>query len=346
MCALMLISREKRRFKEIDETKTALGQFQTHATSWLLPQIVGFIKRRAPDILYDPFAGHGDLLRAAQHCISAEIHGLDIDPAAGWPLNDSLRHIPRLTRSVIVTNPPYLAKHSAKRRRIHDAVAERYATRNDLYQLALDQCQAACPYTVAIVPETLLNGDYPKMHFTSITILEDNPFRDTDCPTCVVCIDRKRRPHANGPMIYIGAKEVGFLATLERARLHPNNRVRMAFNVKSGRIALRAVDLPSPGKPIAFMRRNELDYPPQRIKASSRLVTFLEIPDMDETQVDAVIAAANEQLARFRRATSDVLLSPFKGNTKQGKRRRRLDYYTARAIIEQAFELTKYHETI
>jgi RNase H-fold protein (predicted Holliday junction resolvase) len=33
-----------------------------------------------------------------------------------------------------------------------------------------------------------------------------------------------------------------------------------------------------------------------------------------------------------------VLLSPFKGNKKNGERRRRLDYATARAILESACE--------
>ena len=37
--------------------------------------------------------------------------------------------------------------------------------------------------------------------------------------------------------------------------------------------------------------------------------------------------------------TSDVIFTPFKGNTKFGKRRRRLDFRLARAILEKAYTL-------
>ena len=56
----------------------------------------------------------------------------------------------------------------------------------------------------------------------------------------------------------------------------------------------------------------------------------------------------NMILAEYRLDTSDINLSPFKGNAKDGTRRRRLDYKTARAIIEQAIDtlLNKYMEEI
>lgn len=336
MCALMLISREKNRFKEVDGAKVSLGQFQTRGLSWLAPQVLDFIKTRNPLVLYDPFAGHGSLLHSAKEKVQVDICGLDIDPAMGWATNDSLRNIPPISGAVIVTNPPYLAKHSAKRKGVHDVVADHFEHRADLYQVALDRCQQACPYVVAIVPETIINSSYPKSHFISITILEDNPFDDTDCPVCVVCLDKNLSIYDSGPMIYVGEKRVGKLSDLERKRLHPRNSLRIEFNVRSGRIALRAVDLPNPTKAIQFMRRNESDYPPDRIKVSSRLVTFLEIPSLPDNELDRVIRKANMLLATFRTETEDIMLSPFMGNTKTGQRRRRLDYYTARAILEQA----------
>ncbi|MCO5061458.1 MAG: hypothetical protein M9963_05575 [Kiritimatiellae bacterium] len=334
MRAQMLISREKNRFKEIDAAKTSLGQFQTRHPGWLAPHVLDFIRHRAPAILYDPFAGRGELLRMAQREYPAELRGLDIDPTTHWPANDSLRHIPPLNRAVIVTNPPYLAKHSAKRKGVYSSVASHFASRRDLYQVALDRCSAACAHIVAIVPETLINSDYPKTHMEHITILEANPFTDTDCPVCVVCMDTTRAAIPEGPMIYLGAQPIATLAALNSARLHPQNTVAIHFNEPTGRIALRAVDLPDPLKPIAFMRRAELDYPPDRVRTSSRLVTFIEIPNLPDTELDALVTTANRRLAELRRATADIILSPFKGNTQRGTRRRRLDYYTARAILE------------
>ena len=84
------------------------------------------------------------------------------------------------------------------------------------------------------------------------------------------------------------------------------------------------------------MRREECDYPVDMIKVSSRLVTFIEIPTVNNSRIDQIITQANNILWKYRVDTGDVLLSPFKGNTKEGKRRRRLDYYTARAILERA----------
>jgi len=335
MCALMLVSREKNLFKEVDDERVTRGRFQTRGRSWLAPQVVEFIRSRAPRVLYDPFAGEGSLLESARSLVGAPSAGLDIDPAAGWPVNDSLRSIPALEGSVIVTNPPFLAGHSARRKGVHGAVASHFAHRSDLYQVALDRCREASAFVVAIVPETIINSGYPRDNIASITVLEENPFRDTDCPVCVVCIDTMLAT-PEGPAVYVGAKFLGRLPDLEKRRLHPGNSPRIEFNVKSGRIALRAVDLPNPARPVRFMRRRELDYPADRIKVSSRLVTFLEIPSVPEGDLDRVIGEANRILAEFRADTADVLLSPFKGNTSEGRRRRRLDYYTARAILERA----------
>jgi len=332
----MLISREQNRFRDVDGTKVSLGQFQTLKPTWLTTHVLAFIRSKHPALIFDPFAGHGSLLRAARTALHVEGRGMDIDTSTGWPANDSLRCIPRLPGAVIVTNPPYLAKHSARRKGVHDVVAEHFRCRPDLYQLALDRCQEACPHVVAIVPETIINSSYPKTCFESITIVEDNPFGDTDCPVCVVCIDDASASSRSGPLVFLGERPLGRLSDLEKKRLVPRNSIRIDFNVRSGRIALRAVDSMDPRKPMRFMRREESSYPAERISASSRLVTFIEIPSLKEGEIDRAICTANAALASFRADTADVLLSPFKGNSNVGRRRRRLDYRTARAILETA----------
>jgi hypothetical protein len=62
---------------------------------------------------------------------------------------------------------------------------------------------------------------------------------------------------------------------------------------------------------------------------------------LGENEINPFISACNERVERFRKDTADVLLSPFKGNMKNGVRRRRLDYETARAIMESAYESVK-----
>ena len=67
----------------------------------------------------DPFAGNGDLLSASEKIRSIrERVGLDIDDSLNWKANDSLVSIPHLDNAVIITNPPYIAKNSASRKKI------------------------------------------------------------------------------------------------------------------------------------------------------------------------------------------------------------------------------------
>jgi hypothetical protein len=70
---------------------------------------------------------------------------------------------------------------------------------------------------------------------------------------------------------------------------------------------------------------------------SSRLVTFVEMQALQDDEVSLVCEKANAILSRYRSLTFGLSMSPFKGNAKDGMRRRRLDYGTARAILERAF---------
>ncbi len=151
----------------------------------------------------------------------------------------------------------------------------------------------------------------------------------------MACFDAREKG-VDEVRIFKGERALGSLDTFDALRIRPTHDIAIRFNDPDGRIALRAVDLPDPTKPIAFLRRADLAYDRARIKVSSRLVTFLEIPAVDEAHVERVIEAANRILTRFRAETKDVVLSPFKGNTKDGNRRRRLDYATARGILERA----------
>lgn len=339
--SLMLISKDRNRYKTIDGHKVSLGQYQTASPSWLKEHVVRFIAEQSPEVILDPFAGRGLLLDAVLERIPARGEGFDIDPGAGWPVNDSLVSIPAVPGAVIVTNPPFLAKHSARRKRVHEAVSEHFESRYDLYQLALDRCIEACPRVVAIVPETIINSPYPMRHVRSITILEDNPFEDTDCPVCVICMDALAGAPPGGPGVWLGDDLLGPLGRFEAMRLHPRGCVDIRFNVRAGRIGLRAVDLPSPDKPAMFFARGDLDYPSERVRESSRLVTFIEIPSLGDEDIAGLVERANRHLAEYRRETHDILLSPFKGNTKEGRRRRRLDYRTARVLLEIAMPTTE-----
>jgi hypothetical protein len=110
----------------------------------------------------------------------------------------------------------------------------------------------------------------------------------------------------------------------------------LSFNKIDWEIALRAVDMPNPDKRIEFMIKDKLDYNLKWIKESSRLITIIKIWD-NINNMNRYLELCNQNLFQFREKCDDILLSPFKWNDKLWKRRRRLDYKTARAIMEKSF---------
>ena len=334
----MKISLERGIYKEVDSHKTSKGQFNTTRSSWLLPQVADFITTTAAEHVLDPFAGKGDLLAAVAEILpNIKQSGYDIDPDLnkGWTYNDSLKEIACPSSALILTNPPYLAKHSAKRKGVLEQVDHYYQENgdDDLYQVALRRCMAASRQVVAIVPETLINSGFPLDNFRHISIVLGDIFDDTEQPVVVACIDMDWR---EGPTIFEDAKELGHLNELRSHRLSPSGTHLVKFNVVGGQIGFRAVDMPNPSKQIEFMPAAELGYADSGIKVSSRLVTYVMVDAQLNGVIPMICEDANSELARIRAKTKDVILSPFKGNAKNGRRRRRLDYDLARAILEKA----------
>jgi len=320
------------------EQKVRLGQFFTTKEIWLRPQVVDFIKSVGAKTVLDPFAGDGHLLEVAKQFGIGDVQGFDVDPSCGWEVNDSLKSIPHFDHAVIITNPPYLTNYSASRKKIFHEVEQYFTSTNfvDLYQIALERCLESNDYVVAIVPETFINSIFPKGRLNSVTILEENPFEDTECPVCVVCFDKEYK-NTSEIKVYKNDQYLGSWAELNRYRVKPQRGAKIVFNAPHGRIALRAVDSQSPTEKIKFMPAEELRYDLAGIKVSSRLITLIDMPGVKDEELQRIINESNKILDSYRLATRDITLSPFKGNNKEGDRRRRLDYKTARAILETAY---------
>ena len=127
----MLVSKAGNKTVDIDISKVSLGSFYTTKSGWLTDQVRHFLEKALSESsgnLLDPFAGDGHLLEAIK---SDPILGRLVSQATGFdiqgdsfPFNDSLVAIPNPQRAVIVTNPPYLANHSAKRKGVDQLVAK------------------------------------------------------------------------------------------------------------------------------------------------------------------------------------------------------------------------------
>lgn len=320
--------------------KTILGQYFTKEHTWLKEQVVRFIKSTECETAYDPFAGSGDIFKSLTNFDFTNYVGLDIDETLNWQLNDSLLDIPSLNNAVIITNPPYLSNYSAARKKILNETAIYFESTqyDDLYLIALDKMLKAQKYVVAIVPETFINSTFTKKNLLkSITILEDNPFTDTDTPVCVLCFDSLDKPY-DEVEIYKNENFIFSLKKLEGFRITPNNKINITFNAESGWLGLRAVDSTDPKQMIRFDFKENFNYDWEKgIKVSSRLLTLIEIFIPKEDRL-IFINKANQILKELRLKSQDTTMSPFKGNMKSGPRRRRLDYRTARAILELTYE--------
>lgn len=315
------------------------GQFFTRGDSWLRNQIQDFIKNSPCSIIYDPFAGDGHLFNTVEKLGYSLFEGCDIDPSLKWRINDSLVNIPRIDNAIIITNPPYAYNSSIARKKLFGNLMKYFQNSeyNDVYLIALEKMLDAQDYVVAIIPETFINSNFKqKGRLNSITILEENPFTDTEVPVCVVCFDNVYKDFEE-IKIYKNDNYIQTLSELESLRLVPDLSVRMTFNDPKGWLALRGVDSTNDQVKICFDFKENIDYDWEKgIKVSSRSLTLINI-DVDKDNRQDFIDEANILLDSYRANSHDISMSPFKGNTKEGKRRRRLDYRTARAILERAY---------
>lgn len=320
------------------EKKIILGQFNTTSDLWLKPQVKEFIEQTKCKIAYDPFAGAGDLLTASREKLGfRSLIGLDIDESLNWQINDSLLKIPKFDGAIIITNPPYIAKQSASRKKIDLSKYFSKTKYDDVYLIALDKMLEAQDYVVAIIPESFINSNYKqKNRLSSITILEENPFQDTENPVCVACFDNRIKDFKK-VKIYKNDKLINTLDDILNIRIEPKNNINITFNTLKGWLGLRAIDSTDDVKFINFDFKENIKYDwENKIKVSSRHLTLIDIKMPEELKAD-FIKECNNIIKDIRCKSSDILLTPFKGNTKSGIRRRRLDFRLARAIMEIAY---------
>ncbi len=318
--------------------KKDLGQYNTKLDVWLKPQVEAFIRMSSCKKGLDPFAGEGDLIKMMYNLNLKTVRGLDIDPNLNWKINDSLVDIPYYEDTIVVTNPPYYALVSASRKK---SPCLKYFEGNnfaDLYQIAIGNVLTKYDKAVFIIPETyfLTDAMFFKESVFNITVLEDNPFYDTDCPVCVVCF---LRGNLFIPNIYSIYKNNEFLfdniklEKILRQYMPKIERLKITFNDPNGNIGLRGVDGVKPDEKIKFCLPEELDYDFDKIKVSSRAITLLNVKGDFDTE--NLIYKANKCLTNLREETKDIIFAPFKGNNKAGERRRRLDFGWARKILNK-----------
>ena len=249
---------------------------------------------------------------------------------------NTLRSIPSSPYDLIVTNPPYLARNSARRRGLPFPFDERGAGIEkpaDLYQFALDTCLESASYCVMLIPESFITCRYDKGRCDAILSLRGGLFEDTDCPVCLALFS----PHGRegGPLIYSnGGKLLGELDGIRREsdRLIGNKANPIKMNDPDGDCSLIAIDSTA-GRSIRFAGREAVRR--EDVKVSSRALTRCSRAD-GKPITQEILDEANRILATWRDETADVLMTPFKGVRKDGLYRRRLAFAEAKGILSTA----------
>ena len=275
------------------------------------------------NIILEPFAGSNNLIKMLQEMnLCNNFISYDIEPKNEDVLfKDTLQDFPE-NCNICITNPPYLAQNSAKRRGLF------YPETNydDLYKFALDKCLKNCKNVGAIIPASFLNSKLFRDRLSHYILLNNKMFNDTEHPVCLALF----KEQSDDVELYEDKEFIGKLSELENKLPKSKHKIEMKFNDKVGKLGLIAIDNTTEPS-IRFCNGNDIN--PDKISNSSRSITRISI----DCDVEKLIRNLNEMLNEFRKDTHDIFLTPFKGLRKDLKYRRRLDYALARNIINQVY---------
>lgn len=328
--------------------KRALGQYYTEGDAFASPAFAHWYARATAGLakgapILEPFVGAGHIPRAlAARGITRPWHGVDLDPPApsarvmpGLVIHkgNSLRQIPQ-GFTLAITNPPYLASNWAARRKM----AFPRTVHDDLYKLALDKMLKRVPFVAAIVPASFMASGQFRDRLTAVVALREDMFLDTQCPVCLVLFEplpADRLPRTDFE-VWDGLTHLGGYSTFFDHLSTAASRLPWRFNDPQGPVALFGIDN-QVGPSIRFAPGPAV--PSQDIKHSSRIISRIGLPlPLKRAQVPELIEAANVRLQAWRKETHDVVLSPFRGLRQDGHWRRRLDFATARRLLDLAAE--------
>ena len=295
------------------------------------------IKYVDDDVIIEPFAGanniprmleDGDILPNAKWaCFDIE-PGKNVYPKCEIEQRDTINDYP-LGFKIAITNPPYLSKNSATRR----GLAYPDTKYDDVYKLCLEIMLRNTPYVAAIIPETFITADLFHDRLHSVVSLTCRMFDDTDCPVCLAMFVPKSEV-PDSFYIYRMNDCLGEYRELKRGDIPDTLGIEWVFNDPNGKVGIWCIDNTRYAS-IHFGDGDEI--PSVKIKNTSRSLTRVGgFPD--EINFQLFIDDCNRLLKQYRDGTKDVFMASFKGLRIDGLYRRRLDFATARRIMNNALQ--------
>lgn len=331
-----------------------LGQFYTDKNIFKSPAFIKWfnaIPEKDKQIVLEPFAGSNgiihmlDKLGFVKSFVSYDIMPRHPDVV----YKDTLTDFPQ-NYSLIVTNPPFLARNSASRRNLQ----VEFDQCNDLYELCLKKCLENSQYVAAIIPESFITNqliDKSRL-YAVISLAEKNIFKDTEHPVCLALFNPEAKQDYD---IYINDDFVGSYNTLKEKEdkflsefLECENSIqvdsseyKIMWHNPEGQLGIEVIDATEKKKKMhflegAYIKSEEVNY-------QTRLRTRILILDKNNKPVKKliikkIIKKANVVLSEYRKETHDVFLTAFKGLRNDGYYRRRLDFTKARLILKNSLK--------
>lgn len=308
------------------DTKRSLGQFYTISKNPF--ELTGFMswaeEANLPnETILEPFAGANHIIKSLQALnlcnafVSYDIHPAD----QAVKTRDTLKNFPKKGEyKVCVTNPPWLARNSATRRKLPYPDCKY----DDMYKFCLELCLAKCRFVAALIPASYLQSGLFRERLSTYILLHNQIFNETENPVCLAlfadheCLSTR---------VYYDDRYIGELKDLESKRPKGIEQRQLRFNDPEGPLGFISFDN-TKGRSIRFCEVSEIEA--YEIKQSSRFITRIS---GDFVVVPNLIEQLNSLLAKFRDETKDLFLTPFKGIRDDGYYRRRMFFSQARDLI-------------
>lgn len=339
----------------MSKAKIKKGQFFTTGNPFVFPVFQDWLYNHALSKnneieLLEPFAGSNSIIKLFQEAnpqLNNKWVAFDIEPESvaknvtSIPIEkrDMLKKFPK-NFSVAITNPPYLAKNSAKRKKIKFS----YKKYDDLYKYSLDIMLKNLSYIAAIIPESFIVQNLFHDRLYAVLSIRSKMFEDTECPVCLALfVPAEEKTEIFNFEIYSNEEYIGNYKELLSLNISSAiNETDICFHDPLGEISLIAIDNTKEAS-IVFDRGDLISE--DKIKKSNRSFTRIGgFKRYSPEEIDLIIEKANAILSEKRLLTKDVFLTSFKGLRKDGFYRRRLDFTQARHILNQVvcfFDETK-----
>lgn len=309
--------------------KTQLGQFFTKSdpfNNWVFKYwFENALKNSKSKIVLEPFVGNGDIIRILKKNYDFDFVGYDIDPKnTSTKKQNTLKKYPK-NFDIAITNPPYLARNSATRKKITWI----YDGFDDLYKVSLNKMLENNNYVAAIVPATLITSGLFKDRLSNYILLNMNMFLDTNTPVCLALFEPNKS--ADFKIWELNdTTDICFVGSFYEVKntlnqiLKKKRSLKIKFNHQDGQVGVFATD--KSYSSIKFVKG--IYIPDSKVKNSSRNLVRIKINQKIS------IRNLNNKLKDFLLNNGDIFLAPFKSLRKDKKYRRRLDFNTIRRIIE------------